>query len=584
MAEPPAQRVVPGAPPPAPLSKSQKKKRKTAKGKAEDSPATPTVSIPDTTAAALVDKAPGSSDIKQGSIVEELLARSEPANGSATHKDDGGPKQSPIVDLVGKRLKTTGKKISRIQTYASVDHEKLNDDQRRALKTLPSLEAVAKELDEVKKAIEVYEAEQTSELAFKALEASQTQERRIALAVAEAESATLSRVSVLLSLIRLHSLLAAGHPSASSVTGEDHSAIFDAVQLLLGEENESKLELIRGLLSGEGEFQGIPHSRFADLTEVLLNPSEAPTFVVEEGISSVPEASEPADALDASVSGLDVPASTSGGGFHFMQPSDLEIANQDQWTDVPPSVDVEITTITHEVPGTDEVVVEEVVTIAAEVEPEEIPQSTSGAFDWADDEGGLPPIAGLHAKFGTSGTPSPAEPARDIPPAAPEASGPASANGSALVDEDGFVQAQVIVAASAVDIVVVSAVVPVVGSEARATGVTTATGVTEVATEVTEAAKASVAVASAGNAVVNEAATGAEVTGEAAVTASIAVEDEVAAEAAAGEDSLSNAENLPCKHNHTATTFFFSIKMRPSGETRLDFCARAHLLPLALQF
>jgi hypothetical protein len=33
--------------------------------------------------------------------------------------------------------------------------DKLNDDQKRTLKTLPSLEAVQKELEEVKKAIEV---------------------------------------------------------------------------------------------------------------------------------------------------------------------------------------------------------------------------------------------------------------------------------------------------------------------------------------------------------------------------------------------------------------------------------------------
>lgn len=36
-----------------------------------------------------------------------------------------------------------------------MDPEKLNDDQRRTLKTLPTLEAIQKELGEVKKAIEV---------------------------------------------------------------------------------------------------------------------------------------------------------------------------------------------------------------------------------------------------------------------------------------------------------------------------------------------------------------------------------------------------------------------------------------------
>jgi hypothetical protein len=36
-----------------------------------------------------------------------------------------------------------------------MDYEKLNDDQKRTLKTLPSLEAVQKELEDVKKLIEV---------------------------------------------------------------------------------------------------------------------------------------------------------------------------------------------------------------------------------------------------------------------------------------------------------------------------------------------------------------------------------------------------------------------------------------------
>jgi hypothetical protein len=44
---------------------------------------------------------------------------------------------------------------ARISTYASTDIEKLNDDQVRSLKNLPTLEAIQKELAEVKKAIEV---------------------------------------------------------------------------------------------------------------------------------------------------------------------------------------------------------------------------------------------------------------------------------------------------------------------------------------------------------------------------------------------------------------------------------------------
>jgi len=40
-------------------------------------------------------------------------------------------------------------------TYAAKDSEKLNDDQKRIIKTLPALEAVQKEVGEVKRTIEV---------------------------------------------------------------------------------------------------------------------------------------------------------------------------------------------------------------------------------------------------------------------------------------------------------------------------------------------------------------------------------------------------------------------------------------------
>ena len=47
---------------------------------------------------------------------------------------------------------------TRIQNYQNEAPEKLNEDQKRLLKTLPTLEAVSKELEEVKKAIEVRES------------------------------------------------------------------------------------------------------------------------------------------------------------------------------------------------------------------------------------------------------------------------------------------------------------------------------------------------------------------------------------------------------------------------------------------
>ena len=93
---------------------------------------------------------------------------------------------------------------SRISIYAATDPEKLNDDQKRTLKTLPTLEAVQKELGEVKKAVEVcnlisfistlfisplqvHESELVHELTAKRVEAEKADKARIASAVSAAE-------------------------------------------------------------------------------------------------------------------------------------------------------------------------------------------------------------------------------------------------------------------------------------------------------------------------------------------------------------------------------------------------------------
>jgi len=173
MAEPVAlPRLVPGAPPPIALSKSQRKKRKTgAKSKTPGSPAEGSVTIPDAPSAVLIVSPPNETDPKEDIVPTEPVAPSE----APTH-DDLNPKSSPVIELVQKRMRALNKKIvcplrplipppcgvnsatsqqSRIASYAATEHEKLNDDQRRSLKTLSSLDAVYKELEDVKKSIEV---------------------------------------------------------------------------------------------------------------------------------------------------------------------------------------------------------------------------------------------------------------------------------------------------------------------------------------------------------------------------------------------------------------------------------------------
>lgn len=104
-----SQRIVPGAPPPAPLSKSQKKKKKTNKSKVEET--SPTVEIPDSTAAALTEKAPTQADIQKEAVASELVAPLETINDNTSEK----PKRiSPVVELVAKRIKLQTKKAVRI--------------------------------------------------------------------------------------------------------------------------------------------------------------------------------------------------------------------------------------------------------------------------------------------------------------------------------------------------------------------------------------------------------------------------------------------------------------------------------------
>ncbi len=111
-----AKRFVPGAPPPAPLSKTQKKKRRTTK---KDEQGDEPVFIANAHDSALVDKAPSETDIKHGDVADELVAHEEAPTKTVVPDESevGGPKSSPVVEMLGKRVKALGKKIVR---FASV--------------------------------------------------------------------------------------------------------------------------------------------------------------------------------------------------------------------------------------------------------------------------------------------------------------------------------------------------------------------------------------------------------------------------------------------------------------------------------
>lgn len=107
MAEIASSRHIPGALLPIAQSKSQRKKRRAGtKSKTPGSPAEGSVTLPDAPSAP-ADSAPNETDTKEDNIALEPA----PASEAPTHDDPLGPKSSPIIELVQKRMRTLNKKI-----------------------------------------------------------------------------------------------------------------------------------------------------------------------------------------------------------------------------------------------------------------------------------------------------------------------------------------------------------------------------------------------------------------------------------------------------------------------------------------
>ncbi|EIW83003.1 hypothetical protein CONPUDRAFT_164020 [Coniophora puteana RWD-64-598 SS2] len=394
-------RLVPGAPPLG--STSQRKKRKTTKSKAVDSPIEPPVAIPDSTAAALVERAPDATDIQEGSVAPELVV--QPENESVT--DDNSPKPSPVAELIQKRTKALGKKITRISSYASIEYEKLNDDQKRTLKTLPALEAVHKELDDVKKAIEAHEADYGRELALQKAEAKRAEQARISEAISVTKASCIDGTLSIFSLIRLRSSLATGAiSSALDFNDIEGSAIFGVTDTLLGVDSEAKRDVVDGLMSGEGSFNEVAYARILDIVSSFLHPVREPSPLptdaesIHEGDAAVLAPGTPPISMTAAG------APTNGSsGFHFMQASELDGPSFESAELVEkPSTSTEANSLESQVE--DVAVTDPSIDVPSNGQPADTP-APNGALDWADEEGGLPSIATLQATFAPSGAATP---------------------------------------------------------------------------------------------------------------------------------------------------------------------------------
>ncbi|KAJ4483480.1 hypothetical protein J3R30DRAFT_3448873 [Lentinula aciculospora] len=440
------QRVVPGAPAPPPVTKSQLRKKRKTKSKASEQTSESPVEITNTTAAALVEKAPEATDIHVGVVAPELAAQPSQSEAQST-TDELTLKLSPIVDLVNKRLKVTNKKITRITTYTTADSATLNDDQKRAITFLPALEAVSKELSEVKKAVEVHEAELAIELASKRRAAEEAERLRVSDAVSAAEASGAEKTVKLVSFIRMITLLGSRELDLSvlELSQEEINAVNGVGAILLGSDVKTKDVVVREFLSANGHFDGVSYLRLLEICDQVFSPPappiEAPVLDVDHNVdeclepSTVEEYPEPEESIPASAS------ITTTGSFHFMQASELETPSFEENAEWVETVDVDVVDGSEPVEQLSDVNgVEQ--TAAPEVSASKEP------IDWAaEDEDELPSIDNLHATFGKSGSATPTVQSEPEPQESPKVVMPTT-NGHhpqpvpTMEEEDGFTQAR----------------------------------------------------------------------------------------------------------------------------------------------
>ncbi|KAK2465456.1 hypothetical protein APHAL10511_002528 [Amanita phalloides] len=242
-------------------------------------------------------------------------------------------KLSPI-DLINKRLKGTSKKIARITSYASTNPQFLNADQKRFLKTLPTLEAIQKELNEVKNAIEMQETDTVNELIAENREAEKAESARIADTIAsvqvdgasqhldsQLQKRFVTRTIDLINVLR-YSLLASGKSDALSTDKTEESIVQDVADALLGTDDDKRRATVEGFLQESGDFNGISYALFVDIAKAgLALPRTAAPPLAEENQEGTVIATEVA-------AGVIMPGKHRGlpkmKGINFVQESEVE--------------------------------------------------------------------------------------------------------------------------------------------------------------------------------------------------------------------------------------------------------------------
>ena len=123
----------------------------------------------------------------------------------------------------------------------------------------------------------MHEFEQARDAALKQAELEQAEEQRVQEAVAAAQVCNMClhihcflttckqhshhrKTGDLLTFFRLHSALSNAHPSAINLGLNENEglAVYSITETLLGEDYDSKVDVVKSFIAEEGEIQGVP--------------------------------------------------------------------------------------------------------------------------------------------------------------------------------------------------------------------------------------------------------------------------------------------------------------------------------------
>lgn len=330
-------RVIPGlSSQPPPSSSSKRSRKKKTASKLDDSAKVPT----------LVDE-PSAEVIEPPQI--SLASAPDPPNGIShpVPPVSASVSVSP-VQQVQKRIRAATKKLQRISGYES-STVPLNEDQKRAIASKPSLEATIKELQDLLKILE--DDEKLDALRIQAVreEEELKVKGRVDSAVAAEQKKTESNLTLLLQFLHLYSLVSAAtrpidsfapsviSPVIQSATAQELAAVNALFHRLadgpIGGGDGSAFDSLSQFNEGSATdfIEGVTFGRIKEMViQLTASPVElAPTTQALAPIEDVPQVEEET---------VQVP-STSFGSMMFLQQSEVlpTVVSSNAQDDAPPA-------------------------------------------------------------------------------------------------------------------------------------------------------------------------------------------------------------------------------------------------------